>query len=630
MKYLLKNLTLTRITTSITAGILFITLCHPTGTQAKPIFNVTADRSSIVLAKNSSTTDTFNVKNVSGVALPNIIFQASYKSTPYTHQRIVGGSCHNGQLLAAGGNCTFVESINSSSFSGENNIFPRVCGFGGAQACSTMVAGLPVTVSNKNIGHLVFRRNGVDITSLDINPAQSGTVKLFNTGKTPVHNSPSILHIANALKPGFTSDCGIDLAAGASCTITYTMATSTDGAPHIIMATASNADNSPQDLKVSVARLGHLVFQQSGQSISNIDLNPSQTGSVQLVNTGGTPITTTQSSIVTIPPALSPGFTTNCGTTLSANEGSCDITYSIPTTTGGTQHDIVADGTNADNNPHDLSVSVSSLGHFTFKKNGNIITKLDVTPSESGVVQLVNDGGTNISNAPQNVVTIPPALSHGFTTNCGTMLSANGGSCDITYSTPKTTDGTQHNIVAEGGTADNSPQNLPVSVSTPLAGSITTLFAANNRFAGNIFNVKNIAPTLPSIKINSFSINIDNTGSTNTICVYYRMGTSMGFQNSSVGWTSLGCDNNVVSQGKNNPTPVNVGNLILLPGELYGIYIDVQTYNNPGTSMEYTNGGPNVFSNGEVEITTYYGKGTPAFSGRTFFPRQWNGTIHYS
>jgi hypothetical protein len=43
----------------------------------------------------------------------------------------------------------------------------------------------------------------------------------------------------------------------------------------------------------------------------------------------------------------------------------------------------------------------------------------------------------------------------------------------------------------------------------------------------------------------------------------------------------------------------------------------------------FLNGGPTVFSNTELSLTTYVGKGSPAFSGGTFSYRQWNGTVHY-
>jgi len=45
--------------------------------------------------------------------------------------------------------------------------------------------------------------------------------------------------------------------------------------------------------------------------------------------------------------------------------------------------------------------------------------------------------------------------------------------------------------------------------------------------------------------------------------------------------------------------------------------------------MLYTNGGPTFFADAFLTLTTDVGKGTPAFTGSSFFFRQWNGTVLY-
>jgi hypothetical protein len=72
---------------------------------------------------------------------------------------------------------------------------------------------------------------------------------------------------------------------------------------------------------------------------------------------------------------------------------------------------------------------------------------------------------------------------------------------------------------------------------------------------------------------------------------------------------------------------VNVGGLTLAAGQVYGIYVDLQSY--PSANLQYTNGGPTTFSNADLSLTTFHGKGNPAFTGTSFFPRQWNGTVRY-
>jgi hypothetical protein len=153
--------------------------------------------------------------------------------------------------------------------------------------------------------------------------------------------------------------------------------------------------------------------------------------------------------------------------------------------------------------------------------------------------------------------------------------------------------------------------------------SLTTLFATNNSFAGNTFDIT----TNVAILINGFDVNIDGAGPT-TMAVYWRPGTSDGFESAAAGWTLLGTDV-VTPAGTNSPTHVDVGGLNLDAGQTYGFYIDVQSY--PSSSMLYTNaGGPVDFSNADFTITTFYGKGNPAFTGETFVFRQWNGTVHYA
>jgi hypothetical protein len=154
-------------------------------------------------------------------------------------------------------------------------------------------------------------------------------------------------------------------------------------------------------------------------------------------------------------------------------------------------------------------------------------------------------------------------------------------------------------------------------------GSLTTLFASNNSFAGNTFDLQATVP----LQITGFAVNLAAAAGSHTVAVYWRLGTASGAESNPAGWTLMGIDTGVVSAGPDNPSPVNVGGLTLSPGQVYGIYVDLQSY--PSTSLRYTNGGPTTFSNADLSLTTFHGKGNPAFTGNSFFPRQWNGTVRY-
>lgn len=164
----------------------------------------------------------------------------------------------------------------------------------------------------------------------------------------------------------------------------------------------------------------------------------------------------------------------------------------------------------------------------------------------------------------------------------------------------------------------------PHTVTVEGTGSLTTLFASDNQFAGNTFDIENIG-AMP-ITISSFEVNcVDGAGATFTI--YYRVGTALGHEDDPTGWNVLGTDSSVNCVGLDLPTPVLIGGLDILPGELYGFYVDLTSY--PNGTLRYTNGGPTTFMNSEISLTTYHGKGNPAFTGGSFFPRQWNGTVNY-
>lgn len=156
-------------------------------------------------------------------------------------------------------------------------------------------------------------------------------------------------------------------------------------------------------------------------------------------------------------------------------------------------------------------------------------------------------------------------------------------------------------------------------------GSLTTLFASNNNFRGNTFDIENIGAD--PVTITGWDVNLDNPGATATIDIYWRTGTCDGFQGNPAGWTLLGSDVAVTSAGDNNPSAVTMPPFTIQPGELFGIYADVAFYN-ATTHMMYTNGGPTTFSNSELSLTTYYGQGDPAFTS-SFAYRQWNGTVYY-
>lgn len=166
----------------------------------------------------------------------------------------------------------------------------------------------------------------------------------------------------------------------------------------------------------------------------------------------------------------------------------------------------------------------------------------------------------------------------------------------------------------------------PSTVQVDQTGSLTTLFASNNSYAGNTFDISNIGAD--PINITGWDVNLDPAGGPVTIEIYWRAGTSVGFESNPAGWTLLGSDAAVMSAGDNNPSAVSMPPFTIQPGELFGFYVDLAGYDG-STLIRYTNGGPTTYSNTELSLTTYVGKGNPAFTGSTISYRTWNGSVHY-
>lgn len=166
---------------------------------------------------------------------------------------------------------------------------------------------------------------------------------------------------------------------------------------------------------------------------------------------------------------------------------------------------------------------------------------------------------------------------------------------------------------------------LAVLGASASANVITTTFASNNNFAGNMFDLQVGAN---SLLITGIDVNLDNAGSTNNmISVYTRMGTYSGFESNAAGWF-LQDTVTVTSAGSNNATLVDLSDFVLDAGELYGVYVTLSNYSQSGSHMLYTNGA-NTYANGDLSLTLGIGKGDPDFTGGNFLPRTWNGSIYY-
>ncbi len=154
--------------------------------------------------------------------------------------------------------------------------------------------------------------------------------------------------------------------------------------------------------------------------------------------------------------------------------------------------------------------------------------------------------------------------------------------------------------------------------------TLTTTLAAGNNHRGNMFSIV----ALNTVLITSFDAH--PMGDTD-IEVYYRSGSYIGFESSSVGWTLVGSAS-VIAQPQGTATPIPLAIDVTIPaGQTYSFYV---TSSNVAVSLNYSNGTTegNILSQ-DANIQFLEGKGMEypfAAGGGTFSPRVWNGNIHYS
>lgn len=180
----------------------------------------------------------------------------------------------------------------------------------------------------------------------------------------------------------------------------------------------------------------------------------------------------------------------------------------------------------------------------------------------------------------------------------------------------------------DGSASCSSKQVVVTDRCSTSRGSLTTIFQANNGYAGNTFDIEPIY-TIP--EITAMDINWMSAGEILEVDTYYKIGTADGFETSPDDWTTLAPTvTGVVGAGPNMPTFVDLsGNGVVFPanGYAYGIAVCVSNFASLSGHLGYTNG-QYTYSNADLSLTTWHGEADPIFS-TAFFPRAWNGTLYY-
>ncbi len=152
------------------------------------------------------------------------------------------------------------------------------------------------------------------------------------------------------------------------------------------------------------------------------------------------------------------------------------------------------------------------------------------------------------------------------------------------------------------------------------AASLTTLFTGTNGFSGNMFS----ATISKSLTITS--LDVDVTTGAETIQVYEKAGTYVGFETNPAAWT-LESSTAVTGLGEGLSTPVTVTPFSLLAGNTYSLYITISA---PNTATMLYSDGDSTYSNTALSLSLGEGIGGLFGASGVFPSRTWNGTINYN
>ncbi|MCF6764243.1 hypothetical protein L3V82_00550 [Thiotrichales bacterium 19S3-7] len=366
-------------------------------------------------------------------------------------QYITENDCADINTISVNDSCSFKYNTTGATSDFNGNISVS----GDSKTVDNTPLNLPVTLAKS--GHFVF-----DPKQLNATKGQTGVVTLTNTGEQTITGFQLVIpdNLSSYITNNDCNQSQEELKAKASCSFKYDTTNLTETIKDNITANGNSntVNNTPTTLETNFIIKGNFTFSESALDITN-----ESSGTVTLKNDGGYTITDFK---LTIPDGFNQYITQNtCQEKSELNVNtSCYFDYNTTQATEAFTGTITAEGNpqTVDNTPESLAVDLSILGDFVFNPSS-----LKLINNNTGSVILENKGGTTIDQVDLN---IPKDLLPFITSNsCQgiSSLKANA-SCSFSYDTTGASSTYQGNIVATGDTStvDNSPHNLPVSLTT--------------------------------------------------------------------------------------------------------------------------------------------------------------------
>ncbi len=157
------------------------------------------------------------------------------------------------------------------------------------------------------------------------------------------------------------------------------------------------------------------------------------------------------------------------------------------------------------------------------------------------------------------------------------------------------------------------------------AQSLTTTFASNNGGGAGWMNLFDLKVTNPKgVRITALDVNLSSGANSFHIEIYLTPNTYVGKDTNPKAWIKVS-QGSGIRKARNTPSHAEVDDFFLAPGS-YGISILYKD-----ASMAYTNGNGTNQTYKNADLTLHAGMSKAGFfSGSTFKPRVWNGTIYYA
>jgi hypothetical protein len=408
--------------------------------------------------------------------------------------------------LAAGATCTITPTFTPNtvgSLTGNISVFdsatnsPQVVTLSGtATPATTTVTVMP--------------------TSYNFGSQAVGTTSNFQTS-TVQNTGTAYTSIAISITGNFAqvNNCGNQLDAGASCTISVTFTPTVAGPLSGSISVTDQATNSPQMISLSGSGTGTVVVTPTPSSLTFTSQTVGTTSPSQNVTVKNTGAVATPLSIG----AATGDFaqTNNCSSTL-ASGGSCTLMVTFTPTTTGTRTGSISITDQATNSPQSVGLSgTGAAATITVTATPSTLTFPATVVGSTSASQAITV--KNTSSTGNTTVSIAASTNFGQTNTCPVSpATLNAGvSCTVNATFIPTATGSLSGTISVTDSASNSPQMVSVSgtgLTTITVTPSSLTFSANvgTTSASQPITVKNTGTASTAITVAASA----NYGQTNT------------------------------------------------------------------------------------------------------------------